>query len=237
MLPIPLADENPTERAPVATIVIIVANALVWFYELVHGVTLSVLDYGLIPAWLLHGVREGRIVSGGTELVLFQEVPWPMSVLSAMFVHASWSHIIGNMWFLWVFGDNIEDRMGRVNYVVFYLLCGLVAAGAQVAFAPDSRLPMVGASGAIAGVLGGYALFYPNARVKCLWWIIVFVTFVRVPAWILLGAWFLFQFLTPTESGVAWVAHVGGFLAGLALVSLFARRPRPPPPPFAPAWN
>jgi membrane associated rhomboid family serine protease len=212
---------------PVVTIAIIAANALVWLYELVHGISLSVLDYGLIPAWLLHGVREGRLITeSGTPFLLFQEAPWPLTVLSAMFVHAGWMHVIGNMWFLWIFGDNVEDVMGGGRYLFYYLLCGVIAAGAQVAFSQGSEVPMVGASGAIAGVLGGYALLYPQARVRCLLWVIIFVTFVRIPAWVLLGAWFLFQFLTPIGSGVAWVAHVGGFLAGLLLVRAFARPDR-----------
>jgi membrane associated rhomboid family serine protease len=138
-----------------------------------------------------------------------------------MFVHAGWLHIIGNMWFLWIFGDNLEDRMGTIRFVLFYLACGIVAAGTQVLATPDSVAPMVGASGAIAGVLGGYILLYPTARVRCLWVLIVFVTTVRIPAFILLGFWFLSQFLTPADSAVAWQAHVGGFLAGLALVKLF----------------
>jgi len=125
------------------------------------------------------------------------------------------------MWFLWIFGDNLEDRMGPVRYILFYLVCGILAAGTQVLATPDSVAPMVGASGAIAGVLGGYILLYPTARVRCLWVLIVFVTTVRIPAFILLGFWFLSQFLTPMDSGVAWQAHVGGFLAGLALVKLF----------------
>jgi membrane associated rhomboid family serine protease len=227
VLPIPLTDENPTERAPVATVGLIVLNVLVWLYELVHGVSLSVLDYGLIPSWLLHGLRQGPLTLGdGTPLVLIQEVPWPLTVLSAMFVHASWMHLIGNMWFLWIFGDNVEDFLGRRAYLVFYLACGVAAAAAQILSGPGSNVPVVGASGAIAGVLGGYALLYPRARVRCLLWVIIFVTFVRIPAWVLLGGWFILQFFTPGGSGVAWVAHVGGFLAGLALVWAFGGRDR-----------
>ena len=222
MIPIPLSDENPTSTRPVVTVAIIVANVSFWLYELVHGVTLSVLDYGVIPQWMLRGISSGPILlPHGAEAQLHQEVAWPLTILTAMFAHAGWFHIIGNMWFLWIFGDNLEDRMGPVRYVLFYLACGILAAGTQVLATPDSVAPMVGASGAIAGVLGGYILLYPTARVRCLWILIVFVTTVRIPAFILLGVWFLSQFLTPPESGVAWAAHVGGFLAGLALVKLF----------------
>jgi membrane associated rhomboid family serine protease len=239
VIPIPLNDENPTERAPVVTVAIIVANSLFWFYEVLRGVTLSVLDYGAIPRWLLHGVTDGRIDLGGKTALLHQEAPWPLTLFTAMFAHGSWMHIIGNMWFLWIFGDNLEDRMGRFRFLVFYLLCGVLAAVAQIVATPDSMAPMVGASGAIAGVLGGYIVLYPTARVRCLWILVVFITTVRVPAWVLLGLWFLSQFLTPTESGVAWVAHVGGFLSGLLLVKLFVRAypPRPDRRPVYAVWE
>jgi membrane associated rhomboid family serine protease len=228
VIPIPLNDENPTERAPVVTVSIIVANTLFWFYEVSRGITLSVLDYGAIPRWLLHGVTDGQIdLPQGMVATLHQEAPWPLTIFTAMFAHGSWMHIIGNMWFLWIFGDNLEDRMGRFRFLIFYLLCGVLAAAAQIAATPDSMAPMVGASGAIAGVLGGYIVLYPTARVRCLWILIVFITTIRVPAWILLGVWFLSQFLTPSESGVAWVAHVGGFLAGLLLVKLFVKADPP----------
>jgi membrane associated rhomboid family serine protease len=239
VIPIPLNDENPTERAPVVTVAIIVANALFWLYEVARGVTISVLDYGAIPRWILHGVAAGPIeLPDGVIATLHQEVQWPLSILTAMFAHGSWMHIIGNMWFLWIFGDNLEDRMGRLRFLAFYLLCGILAAGAQIAATPDSMAPMVGASGAIAGVLGGYIVLYPTARVRSLWILIVFITTVRIPAWALLGVWFLSQFLTPVGSGVAWVAHVGGFLAGLLLVRLFVRADPPLARPSAYAvWD
>lgn len=239
MVPIPLSDENPTERAPVVTVGLIVANVLFWFYEVGRGVNLSVLDYGAIPSWLLHGMTDGRIaLPHGVVATLHQEAPWPLTIFTAMFAHGSWMHIIGNMWFLWIFGDNLEDRMGRFRFLAFYLLCGVIAAAAQVIATPDSMAPMVGASGAIAGVLGGYILLYPTARVRCLWILFVFITTVRIPAWILLGVWFLSQFLTPLDSGVAWVAHVGGFLGGLLLVKLFVRSPpRLERPPAYAVWR
>jgi membrane associated rhomboid family serine protease len=228
VIPLPISDENPTSRTPVVTILLIVANVLVWLYELGHGVDLSTLDYGAIPAWVLHGVREGRLVlPDGERVFLHQEVPVPFSILTSMFMHGSWLHIIGNMWFLWIFGDNLEDRMGPLRYLAFYLVCGVAAAMAQILAMPDATMPMVGASGAIAGVLGGYFLLYPRAQVRCLWILIVFITTIRVPAWLLLGIWFLSQFLVPSSSGVAWMAHVGGFVTGLILVKLFVRRTPP----------
>jgi membrane associated rhomboid family serine protease len=225
VIPIPISADIPTVRRPVVTIGLIVANVAAWVYELSRGrtgVALSVLDYGVIPRWLLHGTTAGPIsLPGGFIGELSQEAPWPWTLLTAMFMHAGWMHLIGNMWALWFFGDNIEDRMGRVRYLFFYLICGVLAFGTQVLATPASMAPMVGASGAIAGVLGGYVFLYPTARVRCLWVLIVFVTTIRVPAFVLLGLWFVWQFFTPIGSGVAWAAHVGGFLAGLALVKLF----------------
>jgi membrane associated rhomboid family serine protease len=224
MVPIPLRDVNPTRRVPIITISLILINALCWVYQIQHGVELSTLDYGLIPAWLLAGMQEGPLVLPGVgRVILHQEVPHPFSIFSSMFMHGSWLHIIGNMWFLWIFGDNVEDEMGRVRYLLFYLLCGVAAALAQVAAMPDSTIPMVGASGAIAGILGGYILLHPHARVLSLWVLIIYITMIEIPAWVLLGLWFVSQFFIPMNSGVAWVAHVGGFVAGAALVIPFVR--------------
>ncbi|MCS6912551.1 MAG: rhomboid family intramembrane serine protease [Myxococcales bacterium] len=227
MIPIPLRDHNPTSRAPFVTIMIILVNAVVWVFELQRGVMLAVLDYGVIPAWLLRGIREGRIFVEELGWVhLYQEVSHPLSILTSMFLHGSWMHIIGNMWFLWVFGDNVEDEMGHLRFLFFYLACGILAALSQVVIMPDSTVPMVGASGAIAGALGAYIVLHPHARVHCLWILIIFVTTIQVPAWLLLGMWFLSQFFIPTNSGIAWMAHVGGFVAGAILGPLLARRSR-----------
>jgi membrane associated rhomboid family serine protease len=229
MIPIPIRDENPTQRTPVVTIALIVVNVLAWFFELSHGVGLSTLDYGAIPRWVLHAQRDGLITLPTVGRVhLHQEVGPPWTVFTAMFMHGSWLHVAGNLWFLWIFGDNVEDAMGPVKYLFFYLLCGVAAAAAQILATPDSTMPMVGASGAIAGVLGAYLVLYPRARVKCLWILIIFITTIWVPAWLLLGLWFVSQFFVPMAAGVAWVAHVGGFAVGAALVLLFARRPPPP---------
>jgi len=239
VIPLPLRDNLPHRGWPAVTLGIIVVNALVWVLQLGHGVNLSVLDYGLIPAWLLGGLRDGPlIVQGIGQVWLHQEVPVPLTLVTSMFMHASWLHLIGNLWFLWIFGDSVEAAMGPVKFALFYLACGLAAATAQVLSATGSTVPVVGASGAIAGVLGAYALLYPRARVRCLWILIIFVTFVDVRAWLLLGFWFVSQLLLPGP-GVAWVAHVGGFLTGLALVALFAARGprRTPPVPWEPRYG
>lgn len=224
MIPLPFRDNLARVRFPALTVAIIGLNAVVWLLQLAHGVDLSVLDYGLLPAWLLHGTREGALVLPGLGRVwLYQEVPVPFTLLTSMFMHGGWLHILSNMWFLWIFGAKVEDAMGPGKFGAFYLASGLLAAAAHVGVEPASTVPMVGASGAIAGVLGAYALLYPRARVRCLWILVIFITFIEVRAWLLLGVWFASQFLLPGP-GVAWVAHVGGFLAGLLLVNLFAPR-------------
>jgi membrane associated rhomboid family serine protease len=233
MIPLPISDENPRLKFPAATLAFIAANLVAWFYEIGHGVELATLDYGLIPGFLLQGTRDGVIRLPGGVIELHQEVPVHLTPLTSMFMHGSWAHILGNMWFLWIFGDNVEDAMGKLRFVVFYLLCGLAAAFAQIATNPHSTIPMVGASGAIAGVLGGYLLLFPHARVRCLWVLFIFIQFVYLPAWLLLGLWFISQFFIPMGSGVAWMAHVGGFVAGLVLVKLFARRAPPRRPQIA----
>ena len=211
---------------------VIAVNVAAFLYELHHGVLLSTLDYGLIPDWLLHGRREGPIeLPGVGTVVLHQEVPVLLTIFTSMFLHGGWLHLIGNMWFLWVFGDHVEGEMGGLRFVAFYLLCGIAAAIAQVAITPGATAPMVGASGAIAGVLGAYLRLHPHARVRCLWILIVFVTFVDLRAWILLGVWFLSQFFMPIDAGVAWMAHVGGFIAGFLVVPLFVRAPPAIHPP------
>jgi membrane associated rhomboid family serine protease len=226
MIPIPIRDDNPRLGFPAMTVALIAANSIAWLFELQHGVALATLDYGLIPSWLLGGIREGLIELPIGTARLRQEVPVPWTILTSMFMHGGWMHVIGNMWFLWIFGDNVEEAMGRGRFLVFYLLCGLAAALAQVLVTPLSAFPMVGASGAIAGVLGAYIILFPRARVRCLWILIIFITFVNIPAWALLGLWFLSQFFVPMESGVATMAHVGGFLAGLGMVRVFRRRQR-----------
>ena len=230
----PYKDENPTELTPVVTLGIIAVNALVWL--LVQGLgadeplARSVCQLGLIPGEVLHTVPPGTSVplGPGVHCVLTADAHWS-TVLTSMFMHGGWFHIIGNMWFLWVFGNNIEDSMGHARFVVFYLLCGVAAAGAQMVVAPRSVVPMVGASGAISGVMGAYTLLYPRVRVHTLVTLGFFVTTVTLPAYVMLGYWFVLQLLmgavgalSPTEGGVAVWAHVGGFLTGLLLVKLFA---------------
>ena len=230
----PLRDENPRVRLPVAVIAIIVLNALVWAtvqgfgggYALAESLCL----YGLVPGDLLGLLEAGyRIPLGGGLVCQFDGESDPGSLLTSMFMHGGWFHILGNMWFLWVFGDNVEDAMGPLRFFLFYVLCGLAAAGAQILTDPASSVPMVGASGAIGGVMGAYALLYPRARVHTLVFLGFYVTTIAVPAVFMLGYWFLLQVIGglpaigSNAGGVAFWAHIGGFLAGIALIHPFKR--------------
>jgi membrane associated rhomboid family serine protease len=226
----PYRDDNPTLGQPVVTLLIIAANVAVWI--LVQGMgqdpalARSVCELGLIPGEFLGRVAPGTQLplSPGEVCVLGIERHW-YTPLTSMFLHGGWLHLIGNMWFLWVFGNNVEDSMGHARYLAFYLLCGLAAAAAQTFVSPGSILPMVGASGAISGVMGAYVILYPRVRVHMLVFLFIFVTRIVVPAYLMLGYWFLLQLLGGSagqgEGGVAFWAHVGGFLAGAALIQAF----------------
>ena len=228
----PYRDENETIRTPVVTFALIAINALVWFTVqgagLSEALPASVCNFGLIPGELTLQARPGSGLPMGDGLVcLVDPGRAPENILYSMFMHGSWMHVLGNMWFLWLFGNNVEDSMGRARFAAFYLVCGLAAALAQVLLNPSSAVPMVGASGAISGVMGAYILLFPHARVYTLVWLGFFVTSFALPAWLMLGYWMVLQLLGSlggAESGVAFGAHVGGFLAGLALVKLFVRR-------------
>jgi membrane associated rhomboid family serine protease len=231
----PYRDDNPTLATPVVTLLLIAANVAVWI--LVQGMgadpalARSVCELGLIPGEFLGRVVPGTQVplSPGEVCVLGVERHW-FTPLSSMFLHGGWLHLIGNMWFLWVFGDNIEDSMGRVRFAIFYLISGVAAALLQVLFNPASGIPMVGASGAISGVMGAYLILYPRVRVFALVVLGFFFTSIALPAWTMLLYWAavqlvsgLFGLLAEERGGVAVWAHIGGFVAGVVLIKLFAR--------------
>lgn len=222
----PIRDANPQLNVPYVTYALIALNVTAWAalqnFGAAPGLQLSVCEFGLIPADLFATSSAATndfcaTVTGGS---------WANSITS-MFMHGGWMHLIGNMWFLWVFGDNVEDSMGATRFACFYLLCGLAAAGAQVLSQPGSTIPMVGASGAIGGVMGAYIMLYPHVRVTMLVILVVVVTTFRVPAFFMLGYWMLVQVIGGFSSigyeggGTAFWAHVGGFAAGAALIWLF----------------
>jgi len=217
---IPLHDDNPTERQPIITIAWIVACALVFLYQASLPVgpgETFVFQYGAIPA-LVFG--EADLSETGMA------IPAYATLITSMFLHGGWMHLIGNMLYLWVFGNNIEDAMGHAKYIAFYLTCGILAALSHALTDPSSSIPMVGASGAISGILGAYLLLFPRAKVLVM---MPALGATRVPAAIVLGMWFVMQLLSGGMSigseggGVAFFAHIGGFLAGMALIGLFKR--------------
>lgn len=226
----PYRDDNPTIGTPFVTLMLIVANAAVWVLVqragMEPGLSRSVCELGLIPGEFLGRVAEGTSVPLGptTACVLGAERSW-FTPLTSMFLHGGWLHLIGNMWFLWLFGNNVEDSMGHVRYLAFYLLSGTAAAAVQTFMNPASVIPMVGASGAISGIMGAYIVLYPRVRVHMLVVLVIFVTRIVVPAYLMLGYWFLLQLLGGSvasgNGGVAFWAHTGGFLAGALLISLF----------------
>lgn len=232
----PLRDDNPALLRPYTTWALIALNVLAWVFVQGLGaqpaLARSICEWGLIPAAVLGGVSPDAGVAIGPGMVCMVEpgVGW-LTMLSSMFLHGGWFHLLGNMWFLWIFGDNVEDSMGHGRFLAFYLLCGLAAAALQMAVGPDSVVPMVGASGAIGGVMGAYVLLYPRVHVHLLIFLGFFITTVAVPAVFMLGYWFVLQLiggfgsLGVDRGGVAFWAHVGGFAAGAVLVWVF-RDPR-----------
>ena len=246
----PLKDDIPTRRFPILTVALIVANVVVFFAFQDARLSFSgdavnnqkVVEYGAIPYELTHpGDRcdltpNGRLACEGQPGVVGEPSDQPptwLTILTSMFMHGGILHIAGNMLFLWIFGNNIEDSMAPWRFALFYLLGGAVALGAQTVIDPNAAVPTIGASGAVAGVLGGYALLYPRARVITLVFIIIFLTVLELPALLVLGLWFLMQlFYGAAElgqplggsGGVAYFAHIGGFLFGLLAIKLFANR-------------
>jgi membrane associated rhomboid family serine protease len=226
----PYRDDNPTLATPVATLLLIAANVVFWVVVQGMGaepnLSRSVCELGLIPGEFLGRLPDGFTIpmGGATVCVISGERSW-VTPLSSMFMHGGWFHLIGNMWFLWVFGNNVEDSMGHLRYLVFYILCGLGAAAAQTMVNPSSAIPMVGASGAISGVMGAYIVLYPKVRVHMLVFLGIFITRIVVPAYLMLGYWFLLQIvgggLASGEGGVAFWAHAGGFVAGALLIHIF----------------
>ena len=227
---LPLKDDQPSYSTPYVNWFLIGLNILIFLFQATLDPRSSKLlaqQFGEVPSHL------AAFVAGSHRYTLPQVV---LPFFTSMFLHGGWAHVLGNMWFLYIFGDNVEDYLGHFKYLVFYLMSGLIAMGTQVAIYPHSNVPTIGASGAIAGVLGAYFVLYPRARV--LTWFFVFI--IYIPAWFVLGEWFVMQFLYGTASlsaaqagrdlgGVAFWAHVGGFVAGMLMIKLFPERSRRSP--------
>ena len=226
---IPIRDEIKTHRTPVVNYLLIAINALVfmWMFLNIGRIDQIFYHYALIPAKLWDGFSIGDI----------------MNFLTSMFMHGGWMHLLGNMLYLWIFGDNIEDRLGHIGYLIFYIAGGLAAALLQIAIYPNSTIPMVGASGAVAAVLGAYLVMYPQSRVYTFIPIGFYARLRLLPAVVVLGMWFLLQLISgigsigaPDQGGTAYFAHIGGFVFGLAMGFLFRKRARQPQP-APPSWN
>lgn len=220
---IPLRDKNPTRLVPYVNIAIITVNVIVFGYEVAQGAELEgfIRRFAIVPADI-----TSSIVNHSFSLPLLR------NTIASMFLHAGWLHLGGNMLYLWVFGDNIEDKLGHSRYLVFYLICGLLSTGLYVYVDPQSAVPTIGASGAISGILGAYVLLFPKAKVLTVIPIFIFLQFVELPAIIVLGLWFVLQFFsglaslgyqTAEAGGIAWWAHIGGFVGGLLLIFPFRK--------------
>ena len=230
----PLKDLNPTERFPFVTVALIAANAIVFIYELTlgHGLDTFVAAFGMVPYEITHAAD----LVGSVGQLPIVHAPGPplvqLTILTSMFIHGGFLHIFGNMLYLWVFGNNIEDLLGPFRFLVFYLLCGFAAAGAHILTDPSSTVPTVGASGAVSGVLGAYLVVHPRAKVLTLVFLGIFIRPMLFPAALVLLLWFVLQIFSGVASlstgisgaGVAWFAHIGGFVAGIVLVKLMAGR-------------
>jgi membrane associated rhomboid family serine protease len=225
---IPFRDNIPSRTTPFITVFLILANIAAFLFESSLGprtLDAFILTFGVIPARVLSWPALGEPLTAVA-----------LTFITSMFLHGGWMHLIGNMWYLWIFGDNIEDRLGHFRFLLFYLLCGIGAGIVHTILNANSVIPSVGASGAIAGVLGAYMVSFPHAKVLTILPILFFIQIIEIPALIVLGFWFLMQFFYGTASlavatasntgGVAWWAHVGGFLIGLILIGMMARRPR-----------
>jgi membrane associated rhomboid family serine protease len=233
----PYRDDNVTVRTPFVTFALIAANVAAWM--LVQGagaerpLAESVCNLGLVAGELTGRLQPGTSFPMGEGMACVVDAGRePSHLVTHMFLHGSWMHLIGNVWFLWIFGNNVEDSMGHARFVIFYVLCGLAAAFLQVFVTPDSGVPMVGASGAISGVMGGYVVLYPRARVYTILPLGFIITSVAMPAWTMIGYWALIQLFSGVVSlgaqgeaggGVAFWAHLGGLIAGVILVRVFAR--------------
>jgi len=220
---IPLRDSNPSRTIPFVNYLLIAVNVIVFLFELSlgRGMNKLVMHFGLVPCNLVDDVST-----------LHFGVTTFLPLFTSMFLHGGWMHLIGNMLFLYIFGDNVEDRFGHFRYLIFYFVAGLAAAATQIYMFPASLVPMVGASGAIAGVLGAYVFMFPTAKILTLVPIFFFFQFIELPAFLFLGFWFLLQIISGTfalgigadAGGVAWWAHIGGFIAGAALFPFLRKR-------------
>jgi len=217
----PLWDEMPTRKIPVITIILIIINALAYYYQvfIINDNLQFIYAYGLVPLELIRGV----------DIFPYGPSPVYLTVFTSMFMHGSFVHLFGNMLYLWIFGNNVEDYLGKSVFIIFYILCGTFAAAIQILISPYSTIPMIGASGAVAGVLGAYFILFPRSRITTLIFFGFFIRLIKMPAIFFLGLWIVFQLfygfsnlsLGSANTGVAWFAHIGGFVGGIIFIKIF----------------
>ena len=226
----PIKDYNPARTVPYITVILIVLNIIIFSFQgfiSENGLPYYVNRYSMVPYEITH-LKNVKVFAGrdmyGYPVFEERSIPPVASILSSMFMHGSFMHLFGNMLFLWIFGNNIEDYLGKFFFLIFYMLSGLGAGFFHVLFNINSMVPVIGASGAVSGVMGAYLFLYPKARIKTLVFIIFFITFIDIPAGLFLVLWFFFQFLYAGSGGIAWLAHIGGFLMGSAIILLVKKR-------------
>ena len=230
----PLKDYNPTRHTAYVTILLIAINVGVFFYQGYisrEPLNFHIAESAMVPYEISHQenvdlrVGEDRL---GRTLVYKRDITPFLSILTSIFMHGSLMHLVGNMLFLWIFGNNIEDHLGKVKFIIFYLVVGVGASLIHVVFNFNSVVPVIGASGAVSGVMGAYLILYPHAKVRTLVFIFIIITFMDIPAYLFLILWFVFQFFyAGSGSGIAWMAHVGGFIIGIILIKLMKNKRRP----------
>lgn len=235
----PIKDHNPTKKTSYITIIIIAINIIIFFYQSflyspppdyqrLSSLNYHILKFSMIPREIIHlknitfDLRKNLFEK---HLYIKREIPPFLTLFTSIFMHGSILHLLGNMLFLWIFGNNIEDYLGKLKFIIFYLIAGIGASLVHVLFNWNSITPVIGASGAISGVMGAYLILYPRAKVKTLVFLFIFVTFIDLPAYVFLIVWFVFQFAG--AEGVAWLAHVGGFIVGIFLIKLFRDKKKP----------
>jgi membrane associated rhomboid family serine protease len=231
----PIKDYNPTRKTAYITIILIIINVGVFFYQSFlsdRPFEVHIAESAMVPYDVTH-FKNVPIPLGrdriGRIIYLKRDISPFFSILTSIFMHGSLWHLLGNMLFLWIFGNNIEDYLGKVKFIIFYFLAGLGASLVHVLFHFNSLIPVIGASGAVSGVMGAYLVLYPNAKIRTLVFIFIFITFIDLPAFLFLIVWFIFQFLyAGAGSGIAWMAHVGGFVIGILLIKQIRKKPRKP---------
>lgn len=230
----PIKDYNPTRNVSYVTLILIIINVVVFIYQaFVTDLNINVSKNAMIPWEVTHmknieapvGIRIDQTDGYPYRVLVYRNISPLLTLITSMFMHGSLLHIFGNMLFLWIFGNNIEDYLGKIRFILFYIISGIGASMVHILFHPNSTVPVIGASGAVSGIMGAYFILFPNAKVRTLVFVFFFITFVDIPSFIFLLVWFVIQFMYAGGEGIAWLAHVGGFVIGVILIKWWKRKP------------